>query len=153
MTTNLAQQEVDQLYELLQLRINAISACYGRIPSPRDLPSARREWDTKGVYFFFESSETRGNGGEPRVVRVGSHTGAQSTIESRVVGEHAIDWGRSVFRNHLGSALIRQGSFDHAIDSSDREKWAQLWSSSEGSFTAHNDRKDCILRFIRCIRS
>jgi len=138
----LAQQdEVDHLYELLRSRSNVIRSRYGRMPSPRDLPAARRDWSTKGVYFFFEPSETRDKGGEQRIVRIGSHTGAQSSIESRVVGEHAVDWGRSVFRNHLGSALIRQGKFDHAINSKEREKWAQLWSSSEGSFTAHNDRK------------
>ena len=134
------QEEVDRLYELLQPSINAIRSHFGRIPTPRDLPTARRDWGTKGVYFFFEPTDTRANSDELRIVRIGSHTGEKSSIESRVVGEHAKDWGRSVFRNHLGAALIRQKKFDNEIDSADREKWADLWSSSIGSDTAHNDR-------------
>lgn len=135
------QVEVDRLYALLQPRINAIRSHFGRIPTPRDLPTARRDWGTKGVYFFFETTETRANHDELRIVRIGSHSGEKSSIESRVVGEHAIDWGRSVFRNHLGAALIRQGKFDNEIDSADRDKWAALWSSCVGSNTAHNDPK------------
>ncbi len=59
----------------------------------------------KGVYFFFESGECRQNGhGELRVVRVGTHTGNNSTLGSRLF-EHKVDGGRSVFRDHINAAL------------------------------------------------
>jgi len=131
------QAEVDRLYELLQLPSNAIRSHHGRIPTPRDLPAARNAWRTKGVYFFFEPGEKRATSDAQRIVRIGTHIGEASSIESRVVGEHSIDWGRSVFRRHVGTALIRKGEFDSAIDSAERERWAGLWFSRVGKWPVH----------------
>ena len=59
----------------------------------------------KGVYFFFEPNEYRSNdSAELRVVRVGTHTGQTSTAWTRLF-EHKIDYGRSVFRDHVRAAL------------------------------------------------
>lgn len=132
------QAEVDLLYELLQHRISAMRSRYGRIPTPRDLPTARNAWRAKGVYFFFEPGEKRATGDAQRVVRVGSHRSDRSSIERRVVGEHSIDWGRSVFRRHVGTALVRKGEFDSAIDGTGRERWAGLWFSSVGQWPVHD---------------
>jgi hypothetical protein len=91
------------------------------------------------VYFFFEPGEKRATRDTQRIVRIGSHSGQASSIESRVVGEHSIDWGRSVFRRHVGTALIRKGEFDSAIDREERERWASLWFSRVGKWPAHTD--------------
>ncbi len=134
------QSEVDRLYDLLQPRIDAMRSRYGRIPTPSDLPSHRNAWRTKGVYFFFEPGEKRATRDAQRIVRIGSHSGEASSIESRVVGEHSIDWGRSVFRRHLGTALIRKGEIDGAIDRAERERWAGLWFSRLGQWAVHTHR-------------
>lgn len=136
----LAEQEVDRLYEMLQPRIDAIRSQFSRLPTTRDFRIQHRNRDTKGVYFFFEPTETRANQDELRIVRIGTHTSDESSIEKRV-DQHAKDWGGSVFRLHVGAALIRQGRFDHEIDSADREKWARLWVEKVNKKTAHNNRK------------
>jgi len=102
----------------------------------------RNEWRTKGVYFFFEPGEKRAAPDAQRIVRIGSHRGETSSIESRIVGEHSVDWGRSVFRRHVGAALIRKGEFDSAIDSAEREPWARLWFSRVDRGPVHTDPKN-----------
>jgi len=81
---------------------------------------ARTGWPRRGVYFFFETGEVRGDG-SPRVVRVGTHAVSR--------GSKTVLWGRlkqhrgtgkvgkigggshrgSVFRRHVGEALMRSG--------------------------------------------
>lgn len=75
----------------------------------------------RGVYFFFEPGEFRGDGTTPRVVRVGTHAvsaGAKSTLWSRlrdhrghVRGSHAGGGNHraSIFRFHVGTALLERG--------------------------------------------
>jgi hypothetical protein len=78
-------------------------------------------WPARGVYFFFEDAEFRVDGGELRVVRVGTHAvsaNAKSTLWSRLrahrgprhgVGNHR----GSIFRQHVGNALLRRDSASH----------------------------------------
>lgn len=79
--------------------------------------SKRTGWPQRGVYFFYESGETRGNGRQ-RVVRVGTHgliTGSGSTLWGRL-GQHRGNTGgsnpgggnhrTSIFRLHVGTALL-----------------------------------------------
>lgn len=76
-------------------------------------------WPRHGVYFFFEPGEVRANGGD-RVVRVGTHAliaASQATLWGRlrqhrghVAGLHPGGGNHraSVFRRHVGAALIRR---------------------------------------------
>jgi hypothetical protein len=54
------QAEIDRFYDLLERRAALISTHYnGRMPTSLELPQARTDWRTKGVYFFFENGEHR----------------------------------------------------------------------------------------------
>jgi hypothetical protein len=76
-------------------------------------------WPRQGVYFFFEPGEARPDGGD-RVVRVGTHAltdSSQATLWGRLrqhrghVGGSRPGGGNhraSVFRRHVGAALIRR---------------------------------------------
>ena len=129
--------EVDQLYQLLEGPSETLRSRYGRVPTPRDISSSRSAWGTKGVYFFFEAGEVRANHVAQRIVRIGSHRSDTASVERRIVLEHATDWGRSVFRRHVGTALIRKGAFDASIQPSDRDHWASAWYSHTGGWPAH----------------
>src|SRR5688572_806167 len=142
MNSQTFQPEIDHFYDLLARRIAVISSRFGaRLPTALDLPLQKSAWLTKGVYFIFEEGEHRVVNEKPRVVRVGSHTGPASTIESRIVGEHAVDWGRSVFRRHIGTALIRRGTLNGMKETADCERWAQHWYSSVNRWAVHIDPK------------
>ena len=74
----------------------------------------------KGVYFFFEPGEMRSSShSEFRVVRVGTHTGNNSTLGTRLF-EHKVDGGRSVFRDHINAALKNRA---RARKSYDKDHW------------------------------
>jgi len=85
-------------------------------------------WPKRGAYFFFEPGEERTTSGAGlRIVRVGTHglkTGSGSTLWGRLkqhkgtVGGSDPGGGNhrgSVFRLHVGSALIRRGSRSEAV--------------------------------------
>ena len=91
-----------------------------RIGGPRCLRECdgRMEWPERGIYFFFESGETRsGSGTGPRVVRVGTHAvtaGSGTTLWGRLKqhrgNARTLD-GRhrsSIFRGLIGEALARR---------------------------------------------
>lgn len=94
-----------------------------RSGGPRRLSecSGSVDWPSRGVYFFFESSEARresGAGG--RVVRVGTHAlkeGSQTTLWKRLSqhrGTRASGGGNhrgSIFRLLIGAALIRRDGY------------------------------------------
>jgi hypothetical protein len=77
-------------------------------------------WPTRGVYFFFEN-ERLGRGDSPRVVRVGTHAlreGEGTTLWSRLRAHRGTQAGAlagggnhraSVFRQHVGRALMKSG--------------------------------------------
>jgi len=137
--------EIDQLYELLDRQSEKLRARYDHSLTPTVFPTSRRGWGTKGVYFFFEPDEQRGfNVDAQRVVRIGSHSGGKSSIESRIVQEHAKDWGRSIFRRHVGASLIRRGDFDieikqvDEVKQVDRDRWANLWSARRNGRGVHH---------------
>ena len=93
-----------------------------RVDGPRSLQSCRggMDWPQRGVYFFYESGETRSVTGDGRrVVRVGTHglkNGSQTTLWGRLsqhrgslrsgIGNHR----GSVFRLLLGIALAKQNN-------------------------------------------
>lgn len=80
--------------------------------------SGRLFWPRRGVYFFFEEGEKRATGSGLRVVRVGTHAlgeNSKSTLWGRLRthrGPADLSGGNhrgSVFRLHVGTALIRSG--------------------------------------------
>lgn len=74
---------------------------------------------TRGLYFFFEDGELRPDGKSNRVVRVGTHglkAGSKSTLYTRLTQHRGTSSGGgnhrgSIFRLHVGTALINAGSF------------------------------------------
>lgn len=85
--------------------------------------SAATGWPTHGVYFFFEPGEQREAGG-PRIVRVGTHAvsaGSKTTLWNRLSDHRGTIGGMqagggdhrgSIFRLHVGKALLARGGFD-----------------------------------------
>jgi hypothetical protein len=77
-----------------------------------------RDWPERGVYFFFEATESRKESGVgPRVVRVGTHalgTGSRSTLRQRLGQHRGGNMGHgnhrgSIFRSLIGQALLARG--------------------------------------------
>jgi hypothetical protein len=80
--------------------------------------SGKMVWPKRGVYFFFETGESRSDSGSgPRVVRVGTHAlreGSRAKLWTRLSqhqGTITTGGGNhrgSIFREIVGTALIRQ---------------------------------------------
>ena len=106
---------LNQFYSLLNDlektlgRKRLLSHCHGRL-----------QWPRRGVYFFFETGETRANSNDNRVVRVGTHAvskGSRTSLwdrlrthRGRLSGAHK-DGGNhrgSIFRLHVGNALLNR---------------------------------------------
>jgi hypothetical protein len=113
-------------------RIDDLERFYGlidelrsRTRGPRFLRDCSKAtgWPAQGVYFFFEDDELRAVGA-PRIVRVGTHAvsvGSKTTLWNRLsahrgtVGGSQPDGGNhrgSIFRQHVGDALLARGGFD-----------------------------------------
>jgi hypothetical protein len=83
-------------------------------------------WPRQGVYFFFEDGEIRAEGSD-RVVRVGTHAltaTSRTTLWHRLrqhrghlAGRHPGGGDRhtSIFRWHVGSALIQRGNWPQGL--------------------------------------
>ena len=96
--------------------------------------TARTGWPARGVYFFFEPREFRAGTENLRVVRVGTHAlteASKVTLWQRLAMHKGTEAGgshhRSVFRLHVGGALLARGGFPTEI----RETWGR--GSSSGS--------------------
>lgn len=114
---------LDKLYELLA---DLEKRCGGR----RRLANCdgAMAWPARGVYFFFEDGECREDG-TPRVVRVGTHAlRPSSTTLWRRLAQHKGNVGGarpaggnhrgSIFRLHVGTALLARGDWPVAISNS-----------------------------------
>lgn len=117
-------EDIQKFYQLLEQLENKaggkriLANCNGRM-----------NWPQRGVYFFFEPGEMRSTSGTgPRVVRVGTHglkTGGTQTLWKRLSnhqGSMKTGSGNhrgSIFRKHVGSALLNQGGWPDEI--------AQTW--------------------------
>jgi hypothetical protein len=80
--------------------------------------SGRIGWPKRGVYFFYEHGENRTDTGIGlRVVRIGTTTGAKSTLWKRLRGHKGTEktgggnHRGSVFRLLVGTALIKKNGF------------------------------------------
>lgn len=96
----------------------------------------RMEWPERGVYFFFEPGENRtSSGARARVVRVDTHAlqaGSKSTLwgclrQHRGTVAYGGNHRGSVFRRHVGAALIRR----HRWPESMTGEWGQGSSASQ----------------------
>jgi hypothetical protein len=94
--------------------------------------TGRSGWPKAGVYFFFEDGEYRATGGS-RVVRVGTHAltaTSKTTLWTRLrqhrgtVGSGGNHRG-SIFRLHVGTALLARGQHPEAASS-----WARAGSAT-----------------------
>lgn len=95
----------------------------------RDLadPGCDRGIPRRGVYFFFDDKEPRSGGPGPRIVRVGTHAvsaSSKSTLWGRLRQHRGTVGGRhpgggdhrgSVFRLHVGEALLARGVYPDSI--------------------------------------
>lgn len=127
-TTTDSAQALDRFYEVL----NDLRCRLGGHRRLRDC-DARSGWPVQGVYFFFEEGESRADGVTPRVVRVGTHavaSGSRRTLWNRLKQHkgrgRAGDVGPgnhrgSVFRRHLGQALLQAGQARVDV----RETWGR----------------------------
>lgn len=127
-------QDTDAFYALL----DQLSS---RVGGPRRLKECRRSsgWPSHGVYFFFEEGQTRSNG-SPRVVRIGTHaltpTSATtlwdrlSTHRGNIGGSHPGGGNHraSIFRLHVGTALLAHGDRPSAV----RDSWRQVKVDQQG---------------------
>lgn len=117
------RDDLDEFYQQLQRlerRVGGgrrLGECAGRQPWPR-----------RGVYFIFEDGELRHDGTTPRVVRVGTHAlkpGSQTSLWQRLAQHrgtrpHSQPGGNhrgSVFRHHVGLALLNRGLHPEAAAS------------------------------------
>jgi len=112
-------------------------------------------WPRQGVYFFFEPAEVRAGGGD-RVVRVGTHA-LTATSQASLWGrlrQHRGEVGglrpgggnhrASVFRRHVGAALIRREGLPGEL----RESWLDRHGPRPGSEEAEARVEQAVSRHI-----
>lgn len=115
--------DADEFYQQLQ-RLERRVAGARRL----DECTGWQPWPRRGVYFVFEEGEFRHDGATPRVVRVGTHAlkpGSQTSLWQRLAQHrgtrpHSQPGGNhrgSVFRHHVGLALINRGLHPEAAES------------------------------------
>jgi hypothetical protein len=115
-------EDLDRFYRLL-------SELENRRGGKRQLSqcSGQMTWPKRGVYFFFEQGQVRNDGVTPRVVRVGTHAlkRSKSTLWGRLAQHKGSTAGTmpgggnhrgSIFRLHVGNALLSAGSWAPEID-------------------------------------
>ena len=119
------ERDLDRFYRVLD-----------KAAGPRLLPDCQAVPEAAGVYFFLERGEVRRNG-RPRVVRVGKSV----TLRSRLLNQHLNGTHRdncsndhgyrsSVFRHHIGSALIKRHKLSLRQDALEGPKtWSRLKKS------------------------
>ncbi len=114
---NELQSDVNRLHHLLA----TAAVKHGGAQRLCDCGSAG--WPERGVYFFFDDDEPCDISGNPRIVRVGTHglhRGSRSTVWGRLRQHRGPTQGTtpgagnhrgSVFRRHVGAALIVSGQW------------------------------------------
>jgi hypothetical protein len=123
-----AQPDLDLLYQLLDQARRLLGGFRHLRDPQRDLPQ-------QGVYFFFDEREPRASGDEARIIRVGTHAlkaESSRTLSNRLGQHRGALAGRhpgggnhrgSVFRLHVGKALIAKGGWSPAI--------AEVWGVNQ----------------------
>ena len=135
------QSDIDEFYRIL----DQLSATMGRPLRLREC-TGNSGCPPQGIYFFFEDGENRANGSH-RVVRVGTHAltaTSEATLWGRLRQHRGQLTGRnpgggnhraSVFRRHVGAALIRRDNLPGDLLSSwlDRHRPPGQRASQEAS--------------------
>lgn len=116
--------ETDDFYALL----DDLAKRIGGVKRLSDAGLAR-QCPKAGLYFFLEEGEVRCPNGRPRVVRVGTHA-LTATSKTTLWGRLRQHMGRtsgsnpgggnhrgSIFRRHVGSALLNQRNNKHLLNS------------------------------------
>lgn len=114
------ESDIDRLYALLQRLENNVGG--KRVLKECD---GYMEWPDRGIYFFFSPDETRKNGKQLRLTRIGTHAvsrGSQTSLWNRLRTHRGATRGTyegggnhrgSVFRKRIGEAIIeRDGHHD-----------------------------------------
>lgn len=84
-----------------------------------------------GIYFFYEEGETSPHTGKQRIVRVGTH-GASRILKRRLRDHYNGNREGSVFRKHLGTALLRRGGASESqIREWRRGRRSRFWNEFE----------------------
>ncbi len=118
------QRDTDIFYTLFDELSN-------RVGGPRKLKdcAASTGWPNRGVYFFFEDGEIRLDG-SPRVVRIGTHAiagSSKTTLWNRLANHRGTISGPkpgggnhrgSIFREHVGTALVGSDDWPDAVGQS-----------------------------------
>lgn len=146
--TNTQQSDTEKFYDLLDELSN-------KVGGPRRLSDCTSSsgWPSHGVYFFFEDGEYRINN-SPRVVRIGTHAltaTSKTKLWNRLSTHRGIVGGSrpgggnhraSIFRLHVGTALIARGDWSDEVRGSWRNNNAghaarQAEHSLEQAVTQH----------------
>lgn len=127
-------QDINRFYDLM----NELTT---RLGGPRRLRECTGSsgWPRQGVYFFFEETEARINA-SPRVVRIGTHALTEkstTTLWNRLSthrgnlrgsrpggGNHRA----SIFRLHVGTALLSRGDWPIDVQNSWRNDNVDNWT-------------------------
>lgn len=132
------QAELQRFYELLA---ELEARCAGKRRLMQS--NGHMSWPRRGVYFFCEDGELRDDGVAHRVVRVGTHAlrPSKSTLWGRLAQHKGNERGSmpgggnhrgSIFRLHIGTALLASGDWPETI----RRSW------SVGSSATSDVRRD-----------
>ena len=120
------QQRLEEVQRFYALMTELEKKCGGM----RTLAASngRMNWPQRGVYFFFETGEARSvSGSGPRVVSIGTHAlkaGGKTSLWTRLRTHKGREGGTcpgggnhrgSVFRLHVGAALIARDDWDAGI--------------------------------------
>ncbi len=124
----------------------------------RYLRTARRSdgWPERGVYFFFDETASARQPGGLRLVRIGTHAlkiGSRSTLWNRLSQHQGTRAGRhpggghhrgSVFRKHVGRALLRRDEYPGAI----RTSWGIGNTADRPTRDAENPLEQAVSSYI-----
>jgi hypothetical protein len=145
---------IDALYDLLDELRQHVGGF--RFLSSSD---GSNQWPTRGLYFFFEPGELRGNG-DPRIVRVGTHaltSASRTTLWNRLHQHRGGNGGAyagggnhrgSIFRLHVGRAMLAR---DQSWPDSLRETWGRGASASPDIRRAEHSLELAVSRYIRAM--
>lgn len=146
-------QNICQFYEILE-------DLEGTVGGKRMLKNAtgRVDWPERGVYFFFEPGEVQTTSSSGlRVVRVGTHAlkaGSQTTLWNRLRTHRGTLSGSrpgggnhrgSVFRLHVGTALIRRDNWPDDVAS----QWAKGSSANKSVRQQEYPLEQAVSHYIR----
>ena len=139
------REDLNEFYEVLD-ELRARLGGYRRLADCHGL----MKWPELGVYFFFESGETREDGLTGRVVRVGTSTRLWERLRQHrgtLAGQYAGGGSHSgtVFRELIAEVLGASGNFEQGSSKWDRRK------DAPGDRTREHDLEVAVSAHIRAM--